>query len=87
MNQPATTVSLGRIWGARVAQRRADLGLTQSQFADVVGVAQQTISKIELGEILPHDKLKVRIAQRTGSLVTVLFAWPDGPIHLGEDAA
>lgn len=83
MKQPTVTATLGAYWGGKVAARRADLGLTQTQFADVVGVTQQTISKIENGEMIPHDKLKVTIAQRTGTQVAELFAWPEGPLDLG----
>jgi len=86
MKQPTVTATLGAYWGARVAARRADLGLTQTQFADVVGVTQQTISKIENGGMIPHDKLKVTIAQKTGTRVADLFAWPEGPIDLGPAA-
>ena len=76
MNQPAVVNTLGRHWGAQLSKRRLDLTLTQAELAEVVGVAQQTISKIEKGEIIPHDKLKLRIAQRTGSNVQTLWAWP-----------
>lgn len=86
MKQPIVTATLGSFWGARVAARRADLGLTQTQFAEVVGTTQQTISKIEKGEMIPHDKLKVTIAQRTGTKVDELFAWPEGPIDFGASA-
>lgn len=77
------TATLGKHWGARVKARRLELGLTQAKFASVVEVEQQTISKIELGEMIPHDKMKLRIAQRTGSKVDVLFAWPDNLAPVG----
>lgn len=86
MKQPGVTTSLGALWGERVGQRRADLGLTQARFAEVVGVTQQTISKIEKGEMIPHDILKVRIAQCTGTRVDVLFAWPKGATFALEAA-
>ena len=82
MKQPEVTATLGAYWGDKVKARRVSLGLTQTQFAKVVGVEQQTISKIELGEMIPHDKLKLRIAKRTGTKVAELFAWPDTEIKL-----
>lgn len=83
MKQPELNATLGAYWGGRVAARRAELGLTQAKFASVVGTSQQTISRIEKGEIIPHDKMKLRIAQRTGSKVDVLFAWPDNLAPVG----
>lgn len=86
MKQPEVTSTLGVYWGDRVRARRLEMGLTQTQFADVCDVEQQTISKIELGQMIPHDKLKLKIAQRTGSDVAALFAWPDAQVRLGGAA-
>lgn len=83
MNQPEVTTTLGAYWGARVRERRLELGLSQTKFAEVVDVEQQTISKIELGQMIPHDKLKLKIAQRTGTKVGTLFAWPDNLASVG----
>lgn len=35
--------------GARIAELRAGLGMTQQQFADVLGVTQQVIGSYEIG--------------------------------------
>ena len=77
MQQPVMSVPLGKHWGDRVAALRADLGLSQQQLADICGITQQTVSKIETGRTIPHDKMKLLIAQRTGQRVGVLFAWPE----------
>ena len=78
MNQPTTPPkSLGAIWGDAVAERRKLLGLSQQTLADLCGTTQQTISKIELGEIIPRDRLKVTIANRLGVPLSALFAWPE----------
>lgn len=77
MKQPTATTTLGEHWGERVAQRRNDLGLSQAQLADLCGITQQTVSKIEKGVMIPHDKLKLRIAQRTGIRPELLFPWPE----------
>ncbi len=43
------------IWTAeRIAALRARLGLTQSAFADEIGVRQQTVSEWETGRYLPR---------------------------------
>lgn len=43
--------------------RRQELGLMQSQLADLVGVTQQTISRWESGEVTPPPKRLGRIAE------------------------
>lgn len=79
MPQPTTPApSLGEIWGQRIAERRALLGLSQAQLADLCGVEQQTISRAELGKTIPRDALKLAIARNLGEPMTVLFAWPEG---------
>lgn len=64
------------LWGARVRQRRTDLGLTQGQLADLVGVPFQTISKVENGGIVCRDYLKAALALRLAVEVDDLFPWP-----------
>lgn len=41
-----------------MADARRWPGLSQLRLAEAVGVTQQTISKIELGDIIPLDRLK-----------------------------
>lgn len=67
---------LGDVWGRRVAERRESLGLTQSQLAELCEVTQQTISKIERGEVVPLDALKVRLAAALVTKPWQLFPWP-----------
>ena len=44
-----------RPWTAeRIAALRAELGLTQAEFADELGVRQQTVSEWETGRYLPR---------------------------------
>lgn len=44
--------------GTKIAQRRKDLGLTQSEFAEKMNVTRQTVSRWENGSILPDvDKI------------------------------
>lgn len=63
-------------WGARVAQARRSLHLSQVALARSCGVSQQTISKVEHGEICPHDKLKLRLAAALDLPPAALFPWP-----------
>ena len=44
--------------GNKIAKKRKDLGLTQSDFADKLNVTRQTVSRWEAGTVLPDiDKI------------------------------
>lgn len=66
-------------WGTAVAERRHRLGITQAALAEMCGVGQQTISKIEKGLAIPRDPLKQLIAEKLGTKPWLLFSWPDEP--------
>jgi len=68
--------TLAERWGKAVADRRTELGFTQTQLAGLCDVTQQTISKIEAGDMIPHDRLKAVIADRLMIEPAELFAWP-----------
>jgi transcriptional regulator with XRE-family HTH domain len=76
VRQPTTTTTLAEIWGSRVAERRGELGLSQTRLAELCDVTQQTISKIEAGGMIPHDNLKLTIANAMALEPAELFAWP-----------
>lgn len=63
-------------WGARVADARRTRGLSQGRLAELCEVSQQTVSKVEHGEICPHDKLKLRLAAALAIPPSALFPWP-----------
>ncbi|HYI60561.1 MAG TPA: helix-turn-helix transcriptional regulator [Acidimicrobiales bacterium] len=65
-------------WGMRVADARRSRRLSQLALARACGVSQQTISKVEHGEICPHDKLKLRLAAALDLPPAALFPWPVG---------
>jgi transcriptional regulator with XRE-family HTH domain len=52
--------------GERIRARRDELGLTQAQLADELGVTHQHVSGIESGISAPSLDLLVRIARRLG---------------------
>lgn len=76
MRQPAVVETLAERWGKAVADRRNELGFTQTQLADLCDVKQQTISKIEAGDMIPHDRLKAVIADQLMIEPGELFVWP-----------
>src|SRR5215213_1138829 len=51
------------IFGQRLRQRRKELDLTQENFAQRVGIATETVSKIERGERRPSKHVAERMAQ------------------------
>lgn len=72
---PLAEVPVGD-WGRRVAQARRGRRLSQLALARACDVSQQTISKVEHGEICPHDKLKLRLSAALDLPPAALFPWP-----------
>lgn len=66
----------GELWGYLVRYARRYRGLNQVALARAAEVTQQTVSKVEKGEICPHDNLKVRIARALDVPTAMLFPWP-----------
>ncbi len=64
---------LARKLGHRVAERRRLAGLTQAELADRVGVAMETISRMERGSALPGLSRIEAIARALNTDLTDLF--------------
>lgn len=62
-------------WGAAVQSARRNLGMSQAELADTVGLTQQTISKVELGTVVASDRTKVRLAHALEMHPGHLFGW------------
>jgi transcriptional regulator with XRE-family HTH domain len=69
-------VVIGAAWGRRISARRKALGFSQARLADLLELAQPTISKIERGALIPNDDLKWRLAGALGMPLDELFAYP-----------
>jgi DNA-binding XRE family transcriptional regulator len=54
--------------GYQLAEMRKSAGLTQAQVADVLGVSQARVSKIEHGEVSGIDVMRAYVAALGGSL-------------------
>ena len=76
MEQAEISDKLATEWGRAVRERREARGLTQAMLGKVCDTTQQTINRIEQGQTIPRDRLKVVIAARLGMPVGELFAWP-----------
>ena len=53
--------------------RRADLGLTQAELAERVGVSRKTINTVENGVFVPSTVLALKLAKALNESVESLF--------------
>lgn len=70
-------MKLAKIFGANVQRRRKLLGLTQEQLAELLGVGQHTLSRIERGVLTPKFDRFQDFAVHLHTPVSELFAAPD----------
>lgn len=62
----------------RIKEIRGELGLTQAQLAEAVGVTRKTINTVENGVFVPSTLLALKIARAVGRPVeAVFFISPD----------
>jgi putative transcriptional regulator len=57
----------------KIKQRRGELGLTQSELAEQVGVTRKTVNTVENGVFTPSAMLAIKLAQALGLSVEQLF--------------
>ncbi|NTV75602.1 MAG: helix-turn-helix transcriptional regulator [Holophaga sp.] len=57
----------------RVRESRQNLGMTQQDLADAVGVSRQSINSIEQGKYVPSLPLALHLAQVFGLATDTLF--------------
>lgn len=62
--------------GARVAARRTDLSLTVRQVATVIDVPVQTIYRVESGDLVARDYLRLALGHALVCDSAELFAMP-----------
>jgi transcriptional regulator with XRE-family HTH domain len=51
------------VWGNAIREGRRRLGLTQEQFADLIGADQGAVSRWEAGEWAPSAENQLKIAK------------------------
>lgn len=73
----AAVAAWARESGKRMQVRRKALGLSQGAVAAGVGVRTQTISKAELGQIVPKDAVRLSIAAVLLCEVGDIWPYPD----------
>ena len=57
----------------RLKDKRAELGLTQAQLAEAVGVTRKTVNTVENGVFTPSALLALKLARALGEPVERLF--------------
>lgn len=57
----------------RIRVERAEMGITQQQLADAVGVSRQTVHAVETGRFVPSTVLALKIARCFGKPVEAVF--------------
>lgn len=67
------TVQLGK----KIRNRRKQLGMTQEQLAEMLGVGHQALSRIEQGHMAPKMDRLPAIAHSLQCTVADLFRYPD----------
>jgi transcriptional regulator with XRE-family HTH domain len=59
-----------------VLEMRESLGLTQRQFADLTGIKQSQLARLESGKQMPRIDTLANLAERLGLVVEVRFVNP-----------
>jgi putative transcriptional regulator len=57
----------------RIKDRRAELGLTQAELAEKVGVTRKTVNTVENNVFTPSATLAITLARALGDSVEQLF--------------
>lgn len=66
--------TIAEVWGQRIKECREALSLTQTQFAEQLGVEQTTVSRWERGNSAPGPDRQVAIAVLLGRDWAELFS-------------
>ena len=72
-----TAKSLARIFAENVQRKRRHLGLTQEDLAARLGIAQQSMSRMERGVMTPKFERLPDIARELHCTVAALFVEPE----------
>jgi putative transcriptional regulator len=69
----AATITLAERLANRLKDCRAELGVTQAELAERVGVTRKTVNTVENGIFTPSATLAIKLAQALGVSVEQLF--------------
>ena len=65
---------MGERLANRIKERRTELGLTQAELAEQVGVTRKTVNTVENGVFTPSATLAIKLAAALGFSVEQLFS-------------
>jgi len=68
--------------GARLAELRKELGMTQKDLAELLSVSEKTISSYENNHSNPDDESKVKIAKKFNTSLDYLLGGTDKELRL-----
>lgn len=71
--------------GNRLAELRKQEGLSQEEFAEIMGVSRQTICNWENGLYRPREACLQKMCSLFG--VEMTYFYKDPPLHIGKEAA
>lgn len=71
-------IDLAKTFGANVQRRRKQLGLTQDNLAEMLGIGQHSLSRIERGVLTPKFDRLVEFSKYLHCSVSELFSCSDG---------
>jgi putative transcriptional regulator len=57
----------------RIKERRSEIGLTQAELAEQVGVTRKTVNTVENGVFTPSATLAIKLSKALGITVEQLF--------------
>jgi len=57
----------------RLKEKRGELGLTQAELAEAIGVTRKTVNTVENGVFVPSTLLALKLARALSSPVEELF--------------
>ena len=60
----------------RLKERRTELGFTQAELAEKVGVTRKTVNTVENGVFTPSTTLALKLARALETTVEALFQLP-----------
>lgn len=63
--------------GQRLRRHRVALNLSQRALAELTGLSQQHVNKLECSDFEPKSDLKARYAQALGIKVADIWPYPD----------
>ena len=69
----ALTFGMGEKLANRLKEKRGELGLTQAELAEAVGVTRKTVNTVENGVFVPSALLALKLARALSLPVEELF--------------